>query len=243
MISMMSIMLPRAWVSVRRLGEIYSEPLSIHDPETPQQPVEEKKGWVEFKNVSFRYPNAKEDVLSNITFTAKPGETVALIGSTGSGKSTLLNLIPRFFDVTEGELLVDGVDVRELSQHELRAKLGYVPQKAVLFSGTIRSNISYGNEQATDEEVVKAAEIAQSAEFIDEKPEGYDSAISQGGGNVSGGQKQRLSIARAIATKPEIYLFDDSFSALDFKTDVTLRKALRTATKDSTILILSLIHI
>ncbi len=239
MISMMSIMLPRAWVSVRRLGEIYSEPLSIHDPETPQQPVEEKKGWVEFKNVSFRYPNAKEDVLSNITFTAKPGETVALIGSTGSGKSTLLNLIPRFFDVTEGELLVDGVDVRELSQHELRAKLGYVPQKAVLFSGTIRSNISYGNEQATDEEVVKAAEIAQSAEFIDEKPEGYDSAISQGGGNVSGGQKQRLSIARAIATKPEIYLFDDSFSALDFKTDVTLRKALRTATKDSTILIVA----
>ncbi|WP_077534470.1 ABC transporter ATP-binding protein [Massiliimalia massiliensis] len=239
MISMMSIMLPRAWVSVRRLGEIYSEPLSIHDPETPQQPMEEKKGWVEFKNVSFRYPNAEEDVLSNITFTAKPGETVALIGSTGSGKSTLLNLIPRFFDVTEGELLVDGVDVRELSQHELRAKLGYVPQKAVLFSGTIRSNISYGNEQATDEEVVKAAEIAQSAEFIDEKPEGYDSAISQGGGNVSGGQKQRLSIARAIATKPEIYLFDDSFSALDFKTDVTLRKALRTATKDSTILIVA----
>jgi ATP-binding cassette subfamily B multidrug efflux pump len=239
MISMMSIMLPRAWVSVRRLGEIYSEPLSIHDPETPQQPVEEKKGWVEFKNVSFRYPNAEEDVLSNITFTAKPGETVALIGSTGSGKSTLLNLIPRFFDVTEGELLVDGVDVRALSQHELRAKLGYVPQKAVLFSGTIRSNISYGNEQATDEEVVKAAEIAQSAEFIDEKPEGYDSAISQGGGNVSGGQKQRLSIARAIATKPEIYLFDDSFSALDFKTDVTLRKALRTATKDSTILIVA----
>lgn len=239
MISMMSIMLPRAWVSVRRLGEIYSEPLSIHDPETPQQPMEEKKGWVEFKNVSFRYPNAEEDVLSNITFTAKPGETVALIGSTGSGKSTLLNLIPRFFDVTEGELLVDGVDVRALSQHELRAKLGYVPQKAVLFSGTIRSNISYGNEQATDGEVVKAAEIAQSAEFIDEKPEGYDSAISQGGGNVSGGQKQRLSIARAIATKPEIYLFDDSFSALDFKTDVTLRKALRTATKDSTILIVA----
>lgn len=239
MLSMMSIMLPRAWVSVRRLGEIFDEPLSIHDSEAPKAPVAEKKGWVEFKDVSFRYPNAEEDVLSNISFTAKPGQTVALIGSTGSGKSTLLNLIPRFFDATQGSVMVDGVDVRDLPQHELRDKLGYVPQKGVLFSGTIQSNISYGRDDISEETVREAARIAQATEFIDAKPEQYESPISQGGGNVSGGQKQRLSIARAIAKGPEIYLFDDSFSALDFKTDITLRKALREATKNSTILIVA----
>jgi ATP-binding cassette subfamily B multidrug efflux pump len=239
MISMMSILMPRAWVSVRRIGEIFDESVSIHDPQHETEFNPNKEGWVEFDHVFFRYPNAEEDVLSDIHFTAKPGQTVAFIGSTGSGKSTLVNLIPRFFDVTQGEIRVNGTDVRKVSLHKLREQLGYVPQKGVLFSGTIASNICYGNEKASLEEMEEAARISQSMEFIQEKPERYDSEIAQGGTNVSGGQKQRLSIARAIAKHPKIYIFDDSFSALDFKTDVTLRKALREATQTSTILIVA----
>src|SRR5699024_5345499 len=192
-----------------------------------------------FDHVSFAYPGAEENVLTDISFTAKKGETVAFIGSTGSGKSTLVNLIPRLFDVTEGRVLVDGVDVRSMDIHDLRSKLGYVPQKGVLFSGTIASNLRYGKDDATQEEIEDAARIAQAADFIEEKEEKYESPIAQGGTNVSGGQKQRLSIARAIAKKPEIFIFDDSFSALDFKTDLTLRKALKKRTKDSTVLIVA----
>ncbi len=239
MISMMSIMLPRASVSANRIIEVIETDSMIHDPKTPKSFKRDKKGYVEFKNVSFRYPQAEEDVLSDITFTAIPGKTTAIIGSTGSGKSTLVNLIPRFFDVTGGELLIDGVDVREVNQHDLRAKLGFVPQKGVLFSGTIESNIKYGAEDATDEEMRNAAQIAQATDFIEEKTEKYDSEISQGGSNVSGGQKQRLAIARAIATKPDIYVFDDSFSALDYKTDVALRSALKATTKESTVIIIA----
>lgn len=239
MITMMSIMLPRASVSANRIVEVIDTDSSIIDPKNPKSLNKDKKGYVEFKNVSFRYPQAEEDVLSNITFTAKPGETTAIIGSTGSGKSTLVNLIPRFFDVTEGELLIDGVDVREVTQHDLRSKLGFVPQKGVLFSGTIESNIKYGNADATAEDVATAARIAQAIDFIEEKTDKYESEIAQGGSNVSGGQKQRLAIARAIATKPEIYVFDDSFSALDFKTDVALRNALKSETKDSTVIIIA----
>ena len=189
--------------------------------------------------MSFRYPGADENVLHDITFTAEPGKTTAIIGSTGSGKSTLVNLIPRFYDVTEGSITLDGADIRQVSQHELRERLGFVPQKGVLFSGDIASNILFGNPHGSEAEMKEAAEIAQAAEFIEEKPEGYKSPIAQGGSNVSGGQKQRLSIARAIAKHPEVFIFDDSFSALDFKTDVTLRKALRTKTKDSTVLIVA----
>lgn len=239
MISMISIMLPRAAVSLDRIDEVITTELIIKDPKKAEKFHDDKKGILEFKDVSFRYPNADEDVLSHITFTAKPGETTAFIGSTGSGKSTLINLIPRFFDVTEGEILIDGVDIRNVSQHDLREKIGYVPQKGVLFSGTINSNLKYGKEDATEEEVIKAARIAQATDFISAKEEGFDSEIAQGGINVSGGQKQRLSIARAIAKDPEIYIFDDSFSALDFKTDSTLRKALKEEINDSTILIVA----
>ncbi|MDM8313260.1 ATP-binding cassette, subfamily B [Clostridium cadaveris] len=239
MISMISIMLPRAAVSLDRIDEVITTELIIKDPKKAEKFHDDKKGILEFKDVSFRYPNADEDVLSHITFTAKPGETTAFIGSTGSGKSTLINLIPRFFDVTEGEILIDGVDIRNVSQHDLREKIGYVPQKGVLFSGTINSNLKYGKEDATEEEVIKAARIAQATDFISAKEEGFDSEIAQGGTNVSGGQKQRLSIARAIAKDPEIYIFDDSFSALDFKTDSTLRKALKEEINDSTILIVA----
>ena len=239
MISMVSIMLPRASVSATRIDEILTTDISIKDIESKESFNKNNKGVVEFKDVSFQYPNADEPVLNNISFTARPGETTAFIGSTGSGKSTLINLIPRFYDVTEGEILVDGVDIRKVSQHDLREKIGYVPQKGVLFSGTIDSNLRYGNKNASKEEISKAAEIAQAIEFIDSKPEKFNSEISQGGTNVSGGQKQRLSIARAIAKNPEIYIFDDSFSALDYKTDTNLRRALKHETSDSTVLIVA----
>ena len=239
MISMVSVMLPRASVSANRIDEVLTTEATIHNPEVAKKFDENKKGYVEFKNVSFKFPDSEESILENITFTAKPGKTTAFIGSTGSGKTTLVNLIPRFYDVTEGEILVDGVDVRDVSQHDLREKLGYVPQKGVLFSGTIESNLKYGKEDATEEEIELAATIAQATEFIDTKPDKYDTEISQGGKNVSGGQKQRLSIARAIAKNPEIYIFDDSFSALDLKTDAKLRKALNKEVKDSTMLIVA----
>lgn len=238
-ISMVSIMMPRAQVAAERVNEILDMEIMIKDPKQPKEFLNEKKGEVEFKHVSFRYPDAGEDMLHDISFTAPSGKTTAFIGSTGSGKSTLINLIPRFFDVTEGSILVDGVDIREVKQSDLRDKLGYAPQKGVLFSGTIDSNLRYGKEDASEEEVKKAARIAQAADFIEEKKEAYDSPIAQGGSNVSGGQKQRLSIARAVAKDPEIYIFDDSFSALDYKTDVTLRQALARETKGSTTLIVA----
>ena len=239
MLCMLSIMLPRAAVAADRVEEVLSSQTVIHDPEHPASFDSRKKGVLTFSHVSFRYPGADENVLHDITFTAEPGKTTAIIGSTGSGKSTLVNLIPRFYDVTEGSITLDGADIRRVSQHELRERLGFVPQKGVLFSGDIASNILFGNPHGSEAEMKEAAEIAQAAEFIEEKPEGYKSPIAQGGSNVSGGQKQRLSIARAIAKHPEVFIFDDSFSALDFKTDVTLRKALRTKTKDSTVLIVA----
>lgn len=239
MISMMSIMLPRATVSANRIQEVLETEVEIADPARPEDFVPSKTGEVEFQDVSFRYPGADEDVLENITFTAKKGETTAFIGSTGSGKSTLVNLIPRFYDATKGRILVNGRDVREVTQHELRARIGYVPQKGVLFSGTIESNLKYGGDSISDRNMEQAAQIAQATEFIGAKPDGYQSEISQGGGNVSGGQKQRLSIARAIAKHPEIYIFDDSFSALDYKTDVALRKELKEKTAGATVLIVA----
>lgn len=238
MICMISIMLPRAAVSATRVDEVLTSTTLINDPKQPKH-LKEGKGMVEFDHVSFRYPGAEEDVLHDISFTAKPGETTAIIGSTGSGKSTMVNLIPRFYDVTEGKITIDGEDIRNVTQHELRDQLGYVPQKGVLFSGTIASNILYGNPDGSEETMMEAAKVAQAAEFIEEKPKCYDSRISQGGGNVSGGQKQRLSIARAIAKDPKIFIFDDSFSALDYKTDVTLRKALKEHTVNSTVIIVA----
>ena len=239
MITMMSIMIPRANVSAKRIDEILRTEVSIHDPETAKHGDADVKGLVEFEHVSFAYPGAEENVLNDISFTAGKGQTVAFIGSTGSGKSTLVNLIPRLFDVTEGSIRVDGVDVREMELKDLRGKLGYVPQKGVLFSGTIDSNLRYGRTDATEEQIKRAAEIAQAWEFISEKPEGVESPIAQGGTNVSGGQKQRLSIARAVAKEPEIYIFDDSFSARDYKTDVVLRRALKQETQDATTLIVA----
>ena len=239
MITAMSIMLPRANVAALRIDEILKTEVSIKDPEDPEHPHKEERGTVEFNHVSFAYPEAGENVLTDIHFKAEKGETVAIIGSTGSGKSTLVNLIPRFYDVTEGSVSVDGVDVRDMSQKELRDCIGYVPQKGVLFSGTIDSNIRYGKTDISEEEVKTAARIAQAQDFIEEKPKGYHSPIAQGGTNVSGGQKQRLSIARAIAKKPEIFIFDDSFSALDFKTDSRLRDALKEHTKDATTIIVA----
>jgi ATP-binding cassette subfamily B multidrug efflux pump len=239
MISMVSIMLPRASVSALRIDEVLTTDVSIKDEEKTEVFSDRNKGIVEFKNVSFSYPGADEEVLTDISFTARPGETTAVIGSTGSGKSTLVNLIPRFYDVTSGEIRVDGINIKKVSMHDLRDKLGYVPQKGVLFSGTIESNIKFSDESLDDEQMKKAAEIAQALEFIEEKPKRFQSDISQGGSNVSGGQKQRLSIARAIAKSPEIYIFDDSFSALDYKTDVTLRRALKKETAESTVIIVA----
>ena len=239
LLCMLSIMLPRAAVAADRVQEVLDSKTVIHDPEQPEEFDSGEKGVLCFEHVSFRYPGADENVLHDITFTAKPGETTAIIGSTGSGKSTLVNLIPRFYDVTEGSITLAGVDIRQVSQHELREKLGYVPQKGVLFSGNIASNIMFGNPDGDKEEMIEAAGIAQAEEFISQKPDGYESPISQGGSNVSGGQKQRLSIARAIAKHPEVFIFDDSFSALDFKTDVALRKALKKRTKESTVLIVA----
>ena len=239
MITMMSIMIPRASVAAKRINEVMDTKISICDRENTQDIQQDKKGQVVFDHVGFAYPGADEETLHDISFTANPGETVAFIGSTGSGKSTLVNLIPRFFDVTKGQILVDGTDVKDLKLHDLRSRIGYVPQKAVLFSGTIDSNIRYGREEATKEEVEKAAKIAQAWEFIQEKEDGVQEAIAQGGINVSGGQKQRLSIARAVAKNPEIYIFDDSFSALDYKTDVVLRRALKQETKNATTLIVA----
>ena len=239
MICMLSVMLPRAAVAADRVDEVLSSRTVIHDPKTPKKFEEKQKGVLTFDHVSFKYPGADENVLEDITFTAKPGETTAIIGSTGSGKSTLVNLIPRFYDVTDGSIRLDGTDIREVTQHDLRDKLGYVPQKGLLFSGDIASNIMCGNPEGGGQEMKEAAQIAQATEFIEAKPNKYESPISQGGSNVSGGQKQRLSIARAIAKRPEVFIFDDSFSALDFKTDVALRKALKKRTKESTVLIVA----
>jgi ATP-binding cassette subfamily B multidrug efflux pump len=238
-ISIMFIMVPRAAVSGGRIAEVLSVEPSIEDKKTKTEFVKAKTGYVEFKDVSFRYNGADEDALEHITFTAKPGQTTAFIGSTGSGKSTLINLIPRFYDVTAGQVLVNGVDVKDVTQHELRDQIGYVPQKGILFSGTIASNLRYGDKNASDEEIRTAATVAQAIGFIDEKAEGFESEIAQAGTNVSGGQKQRLSIARALVKKPPIYIFDDSFSALDFKTDAVLRRALKEHTGDSTVLIVA----
>lgn len=238
MLTMMSIMLPRAGVAADRIEEVVKTASSVRDPKEPKT-IADHRGVIEFSHVNFRYPGAENDVLSDIDFTAKPGEITAIIGSTGCGKSTLVNLIPRLYDVTGGSIRMDQVDIRELSMKELREGIGFVPQKAVLFSGTIATNLRFGNRNATDEEIKEAARIAQATEFIEEKKLGYDSPISQGGTNVSGGQKQRLSIARAIAKNPKIYIFDDSFSALDLKTDAALRRELMKSVKDSTVIIVA----
>lgn len=239
MISAMSIMLPRASVSAKRINEVLEFKNVIKEPKKPKELDDTKKGVVEFKNVCFRYPDADYDVLTDINFVASPGKTTAFIGSTGSGKSTIVNLIPRFFDVTNGSININGVNIKDMTTHDLRNKIGFVPQKGVLFSGTIASNIKYGNDNITDKEMKEAASIAQATEFIDGLEKKYDAPISQGGTNVSGGQKQRLAIARAIAKNPDIFIFDDSFSALDFKTDAKLRNELKKVTKDKTILIVA----
>lgn len=239
MLSAMFIMVPRASVSANRIAEVLETKPVINDPKELKHFDSFAKGTVEFKNVSFRYPGASEDMLKNISFKAEAGKITAIIGTTGSGKTTLVNLVPRFYDVTNGEVLINGIDVREVSQYELREQIGYVPQKALLFSGTVESNLKYTDENTSDTEIIKAAKIAQAIEFIEDKTEGFNSNISQAGGNLSGGQKQRLSIARALVKKPKIYIFDDSFSALDFKTDASLRKALNENISESTILLVA----
>jgi ATP-binding cassette subfamily B multidrug efflux pump len=236
---MMFIFLPRAAVSGDRIADVLETGIAITDPEEPRQFKKPFTGSIEFRNVSFRYPGALDDVLHDITFTAEPGQTTAFIGSTGCGKSTVVNLIPRFYDVTEGVIYVDGIDVRQVSQHDLRDKIGYIPQKGLLFSGTIESNLRYADEDASDVTLKESVDIAQASEFIFAKEEGLAAEIAQGGANVSGGQKQRLAIARALVKKPPIYIFDDSFSALDFKTDSALRRALKERTGDSTVLIVT----
>ncbi len=238
MLTMMSVMLPRAGVAAERIDEVINTPSSVVNAENVQTP-EKETGIVRFENVNFMYPGAKENVIKNINFTAEPGKTTAIIGSTGSGKSTLINLIPRLYDVTSGEITVDGIDIRKMDIGELRERIGYVPQKGILFSGTIADNLKFGNKDASDDEMITAAEIAQATEFIEEKNDKYESFISQGGGNVSGGQKQRLSIARAITKNPDIYIFDDSFSALDMKTDAKLRKALEPVVQNKTVIIVA----
>jgi ATP-binding cassette subfamily B protein len=239
MLTMISVMVPRAIVSGRRISEVLKVEPSVTDPKRPIEFKADAPAQVEFKDVSFKYPGAEENVLSNISFTAQPGKTTAIIGGTGSGKSTLINLIPRFFDVTSGQILVAGEDVTTVQLDKLRQKIGYVPQKGMLFSGTIKSNIAYGGSNITQEEIETAAAVAQADDFIEQKTDKYDSEIAQGGTNVSGGQRQRLSIARAIAKNPDIYIFDDSFSALDFKTDSALRAALQEHTGGSTVLIVA----
>ncbi len=239
LISVISIMIPRAWISIKRIAEIFDKDIEIEEPEVVSDIGNKFKGTVEFKEVYFRYHDADEDILENISFKATPGTTTAIIGGTGSGKSTLINLIPRFFDVTGGQILIDGIDVKNLSLYDIRENIGYVPQKGVLFTGTIEENISFGKEKINKKQLELAAQISQSEEFINEKPKKYKEEISQGGTNVSGGQKQRLSIARAIYKNPSIYIFDDSFSALDFKTDKNLRKELKKATKESTVIIVA----
>ena len=239
MVSMIFIMLPRASVSAQRIGEVLETKLSILDPPDPKKFPSTVRGQMEFQNVSFKYPGAEDYVLKDITFDARPGHTVAIVGGTGSGKSTLVNLIPRFYDVTEGKILVDQTDVREVTQHDLRDKIGYIPQKTILFSGSIESNLKYADENASQTEIEKAASIAQSVDFIEASDKGYATDISQGGMNLSGGQKQRLSIARALVKKPEIFIFDDSFSAVDYKTDVALRRALKHETDQATVLIVA----
>lgn len=249
MVSMMFVLIPRASASALRINEVLDMQPEFADPTkselqttaaaTEKDGRDRMRGYVEFDNVSFSYPGAEQPALSNISFSARPGEVTAIIGGTGSGKSTLLSLIPRFYDVNEGAVRVDGVDVREMTQEELRSKIGYIPQKAVLFTGTINENIRYGKEDATDEEILHASKVAQAYDFVSEMKEGFNSEIAQGGSNVSGGQKQRLSIARALVRKAEVYLFDDSFSALDFKTDAKLRAALKSETTESTVLIVA----
>lgn len=238
-ISFVSIMLPRAAVSAARIDEVIETKSSINDPQSPKKFSDNSNGVVEFKNVSFKYPQSDENALHNINFKAEPGKTTAIIGSTGSGKSTLINLIPRFYDATEGEILIDGINVKDVSMHDVHEKIGYVPQKAILFSGDISSNIKFSNENLSDEQMLRAAKIAQAEDFIEAKDDKYKSHIAQGGTNVSGGQKQRLSIARAIVSSPDIYIFDDSFSALDFKTDLALRNALKEQTTNSTVIIVA----
>ena len=239
MISLISVMLPRASVSAGRIQEILDTEPAVREPETPADFDPAQAGTVCFEDVCFRYPGADEDALSHLTFTARPGRTTAILGGTGSGKSTLLNLIPRFYDVTGGRVTVDGIDVRSASLAGLRARIGYVPQKGVLFSGTVRENLTFGSDDIPDAQVRRAAQVAQAEGFILEREGGYDSEIAQGGTNVSGGQKQRLSIARAVARKPEIYLFDDSFSALDFKTDAAVRRALGQEAADATVIVVA----
>jgi ATP-binding cassette subfamily B protein len=239
MMAMMFIMIPRASVSAARIADVLETDPSIKDPISPVNIKASLKGLIEFKNVCFSYPGAEEDVLHDINFIAKPGETTAFIGSTGSGKSSLVNLIPRFYDATKGEVLIDGINVNDLSLYDLRNNLGYVPQKGILFSGTINSNIAYGGKDSTEADILKAAEIAQAMEFIDSKEDRFETSIAQGGNNVSGGQKQRLSIARALVKKPQICIFDDSFSALDFKTDAALRRAIKNETGSSTVLLVA----
>ncbi len=238
MLSMMFIMIPRASVSGDRIADVLEAKTSIKNNDIASK-IDSCTGLVEFKNVCFRYPGGDEDVLNNISFTARPGETTAFIGSTGSGKSSIINLIPRFYDPSSGEVLIDGINIKNIDLHELRKNIGYVPQKGILFSGTIKSNLSYADKNASDENILRAASIAQAMEFIDSKPDRFDEIIAQGGNNVSGGQKQRLSIARALLSKPQIAIFDDSFSALDFKTDAALRKALKKETGSSTVLLVA----